>query len=280
MAQGLDSDVGGHGYGEGALLMSLEAANITLAVVATMLFASVARRLGTSREGIAIGYLMTGIALLGITRVFYIVADRGVISVHDDTLELWWHLIFYLSMVMFICGGKALSSVPAERVGLESFRLLRRWQVISVALTAAVFLSAEALDQPFVSAFDGTLWDRLGVQHFVALVLAALAALQMTATSGGGAGIVDHDIVPSIRIPLVVTLSLFSLDHLWELLAETWELFIAPETLIERTEQLIVFPAIMAATYAGWRLRARTDHRPPPPMGAVDFELGRQERHV
>ncbi len=253
---GVDSDYGGEGYGEGALLISLEAANITIAFLATMLFIGVARRLGSSREGVGVGYIACGIALLGMTRVFYIVADRGVISVHDDTLEFWWHIIFFLSMAVCVCGGKVLGLVEGEGDRLGSLRSLKQWSVISALVTAAVFLTAEPLDKSFVAGFDGTFWDIFGVQHFAAFVAAALVLLYIVGSVGIHESTSDARIINRLKFPLMMTVGLFALDHFWELLTESWEIFAFEETLIERVEQMIVLPAFFAMLYAGWKLWA------------------------
>lgn len=252
----VDDDFGGDGYGEEALLVSLEAANITLAFIATALFFGIARRLGQSREGVAAGYFASGIALLGMTRVFYILADRGVIYVHDDTLEFWWHMIFFMAMAMCIFGGKVLSNIGDERSRLSSLRSLKQWCVISVVVTVVAFLTAEPMDKSFVAVFDGTIWDTFGVQHFVALVVGALALLHIFVSADNYGSRSDIGIMAQLKLPLMITYGLFALDHFWELLTESWEIFVLPETTIERIEQIIVLPAFLAVIYAGWKLRA------------------------
>ncbi len=251
---GVDLDYGGDGYGEGALLGSLEAVNITLAFIATMLFLGVARRLSPSREGVGVGYIACGIALLGMTRVFYIFADRGVIFVHDDTLEFWWHIIFYMAMGAWICGAKVLSKVEGEGDRLSSLRSLKQWSVVSALVTAAVFLTAEPLDKSFVVGFDGTFWDIFGVQHFAGFVAAALALLYIVSSVGIHESPSDARIINRLKLPLMITYGLFALDHFWELLTESWEIFVIEETVIEQVEQMIVLPAFLAVAYAGWKL--------------------------
>ena len=54
----------------------------------------------------------------------------------------------------------------------------------------------------------------------------------------------------------MITYGLFALDHFWELLTESWEIFEFPETLIEQVEQMIVLPAFLAVLYAGLKLWA------------------------
>ena len=47
--------------------------------------------------------------------------------------------------------------------------------------------------------------------------------------------------------PLLIALGLFSLQHLWELLMESWKVFILTDALIEGTEKVIILPAFILA---------------------------------
>ena len=255
VAQSNDDRFGGEGYGEAALLGGLEATNIGLAAIGTVLFIVAARRFAKSSDGIALGYHAGGIALLGMTRVFDILADRGVIYVHDDTLEFWWHMIFFMAMAMFVFGAKVLSDIDGEGSRLGTPQSLKGWCIVSVVVTIALFLTAEPLDNAFVEAFDGTIWDSFGVQHFIAFVVAALALLNLYASVGARESSSDVSVIALISVPLMITYAPFPLDHFWELLTESWEIFELHESIIEQTEQIIILPALGATVYAGWRLR-------------------------
>ena len=252
---GDDDDLDGEGYGEHALLAPLEAVNISLAILGTALFVVAARRRRDSRDGLGLGYIAAATATLGCTRLFYILADRGHIFIHDDTLEFWWHMIFFMAMFLFVCGGKVMSDIEGQGSRLGTPRVLKQWCGITVAVTIACFLSAEPMDKRFVEVFDGTIWDSFGVQHFAAFIVAALTALHLYATAGGRESASTTSVISLIKVPLVSTYALFSLDHFWELLTDSWEIFDLSETTIEQIEQTIVLPAFLAAIYGGWKLR-------------------------
>ena len=205
----------------------------------------------------SVGYIACGVALLTFTRVFYIVADRGAISVHDDTLEMWWHLIFFLAMFSCIFGGKILSSEDSGRDPHNSVLSLKLWGVLASLLTAAVFLTAEWLDEPFLAVFQETIWDTFGAQHFVAFVVAALALLHISVSVGSDRSNDGTHLVARMKLPLMTTYGLFSLDHFWELLTEAWEIFVLSEEVIERAEQIIVLPAFLVLAYASWKMWSR-----------------------
>ena len=147
VAQSNEDRFGGEGYGEAALQGGLEATNIGLAAIGTVLFIVAAKRFRKSSDGIALGYHAGGIALLGMTRVFDILADRGVIYVHDDTLEFWWHMIFFMAMAMFVFGAKVLSDIDGEGSRLGTPQSLKRWCIVSVVVTIALFLHRGAPGQ-------------------------------------------------------------------------------------------------------------------------------------
>ena len=52
----------------------------------------------------------------------------------------------------------------------------------------------------------------------------------------------------------MITYGLFSLNHLWELLTESWQILTFDQAIIERTEQVMIFPAFLILAYMGWKL--------------------------
>ena len=168
-----------------------------------------------------------------------------------------WHLIYFLAMFACIIGGMILSSEETEISLFSSPRTLKVWSVSAAVLTAAVFLTAEWADEPFLEIFQETIWDTFGAQHFVAFVVGALALLHIVVSIEGRTMADSTNIVAQLKMPLMATYGLFSLDHFWELLTESWEIFIISEALIERVEQIIVLPAFIVLAYVGWKLAVR-----------------------
>lgn len=239
---------------EYALIPSLEVVNIVLVFMAAYFFYALSQQLGPNRGGIGVGYIAVGIALLGATRIYYLTADRGVISVHDDTLGMWWHLIFVLAMASCIIGGKALSGGDDEREQTRARGTLKIWGVTVTIFTVVAFAVMQSLDQPFLAVFQDTIWATFGVQHFAAFVAAGLAFLHIVVSFGGNRSREDTSILDQLKLPLMITYGLFSLNHLWELVTESWQILVLEEAIIERTEQLMIFPAFLAVAYVGWKL--------------------------
>jgi len=242
-------------YSEGPRLAGLDVASMALALVASLLFVISGRRLRALREGIALGYVACGIALLGMTRVFYVVVGTGVITIHADTLEIWSHAIYCLAMVVSICGGKVLSRRRDREDPLASPRALVRWCLFAGLATAAIFLTADPLDGAFVAAFHNSFFDRFPAEHLVAFIISAIALVYMVLS-------VDIDETLSgasknavLIFPLMLGYFLFSLEHLWELLMEILHIRASHSmTMAERVEQMIILSGFVVVTLSGWRL--------------------------
>ena len=153
--------------------------NITLLAIAMVIIATTTIDYGSSTVGGAWAYFLIGTALLGATRLFYILADRGVLFIADDTLEFWWHLIFYLSLITFYLGARGLVRMVTMNEAWTSFSEVVAWGIFSTLFTVGVFFSAEPLDGPFVSVFSGTFLARIGIQHWIAFALLSVVGLKM-----------------------------------------------------------------------------------------------------
>lgn len=251
----LHGDLGGANFGDGTRLAGLDAACIALAFTASLLFLAIARRLGPLREGVGLGYVGCGIALLGMTRMFYVVADTGVITIHRETLDIWSHAIYCLAMVVSICGGKVLSKSKNADRRLASPGAFARWCVIAVLATVAVFSTAELLDDPFVAVFQNSFFDSFPVEHLIAFVVSAIALAYMIESVDVDESLSGVSKNAVLIFPLMLGYFLFSLEHLWELLLEILHVTaVRSTTMAERVEQMIVLLAFLVVTYAGARL--------------------------
>lgn len=229
-----DNEIGGEGYGENALLLEFEIVNLLLiGSLITIIISSIIKNKNSSHK-IIVGYFLLAVISFGFTRVFYILADRGIIFVADDTLEVWWHFIFYIGMIMLIFGIQ--KSVNIRQIkSKKSFLNQLKFPIIAVGIVVTfVFFSAETLDKPFLSIFSDTFWAKIGIQHLLAFSLSSLVVFYLLDLKMN-LKIQSKIFVNFLLIFLVVTTSY----HLWELLTESMEIIELDEKTIERTEQLI-----------------------------------------
>jgi len=252
----LTHELGGAIYRDGTRLASLDVACIVFAVIATLLFLVDSRRLRSSRESVALVYVACGIALLGMTRVFYVVVGTGVISIHTDTLEIWSHILFCVAMVVSVCGGMVLSGDKDDVSRLASPRLVRLCWVMSGLATVAVFVTAEPLDESFMAVFPNSFFDSFPMEHLVAFLISAVAILYMVNSVDVDTSLAGASKNGVLIFPLLLAYSLlFSLEHLWELLLEILHLkAVQSMNMAERVEQMIVVLAFLVVTYSSWRL--------------------------
>jgi len=263
----LNRELGGAIYRDGTRLASLDVACIVFAVIATLLFLVDSRRLRSSRESLALLYVACGIALLGMTRMFYVAVGTGAISIHTDTLEIWSHIIFCVAMVVSVCGGMVLSADKDNDSRLASPRSVRLCWAMSGLATVAVFLTAEPLDESFKAVFSNSFFDSFPVEHLVAFLISAVAILYMVNSVDVDTSLAGASKNAVLIFPLLLAYSLFSLEHLWELLLEILHLkAVQSMNMAERVEQMIVVLAFLVVTYSSWRLWFVTRKHAGQPM--------------
>lgn len=242
-------------YSDGPRLASLDVASVALAFIAALLFSATGWRLGPLGDGVALGYIACGIALLGMTRVFYLLAGTGVIPIHGDTLEIWSHTIYCVAMAVSICGGRALSKHGSKERRLASRQWFVRIGTLSGLATVAIFVMAKPLDEPFMAVFHDSFLDRFPTEHFVAFVLGAVALIYMIQSVDIDESLSGASKNAVLIFPLMLGYFLFSLEHLWELLLDLLHITaVHSTTMAERVEQMIILAGFLIVTYSGWRL--------------------------
>lgn len=189
------------------------------------------------------GYFLVAVLLLASIQLFLVLVDKELIMVHDSTFHISWHLLFYLSMVFFVLGGKGLVDLAGNK-SQDTQSKLFVWTGIAVVFTIAIFAGAEAVDGFITANFEGTFLDTFGIHHFGAFVAALLAAFYMFKIRNMYEGMIGV-----IATPLLLFLALFGVFHLWELVTESWKLIAVEVSVIEGVEQIIALPALAILLY-------------------------------
>ncbi len=231
----------------------LEALIFVFIIVAVLLNITVIHKFKTSTFGMPFIYILSGMILLGLSRVVILLYDLEILEIQDITLQVWWHLLFYLAMVSFLF---ALTKIISTAKGQKLVGFTKNDSIILGLfglLAAILLLGAEAANQWVASLFDGSFMDKGGVVHFIAFGLAGFAAaklfwIRINQKYSG-------KIIAAIIIPFLLFLALMSLNHFWELLTESWKVILVPEATIETVEQFFWLPAFICMTYGFIRLR-------------------------
>ena len=231
-----DDKIGGEGYGEKALLLELEIFNLLLFSFLVILIISVIRKKQLYKINPSWIYFLFGVILYGMTRIFYITSDSGIINISDDSLEVFWHLIFYNSLILFLFSIKNIMSKP-NFVEQKSLKYCVSVCIVSLFLATLMFIIAESIDEQFNSIFSDTYWATIGIQHLIAFTFASIV----------GFTLIEIRFFPErynqkFLLPLVMVFIIFVSYHVWEMLTESLEVIILPETTIEQVEQILVVP--------------------------------------
>jgi len=231
-----DDEIGGEGYGEKALLLELELINLALFGFLVILILSMIMKQKLHKTNVAWIYFLFFIILFGLTRVFYITSDQGIIPVADDTLEVWWHLIFFNSLILILLSIKDIMKKP-QYIKPRSLKRCLSICMISTIFTIFVFLSAVPLDEGFVSVFSDTFLAKIGIQHLIAFTFSSLVAFSLIEIRS-----FPEQYNSYFTFPLAIVFVLFVAYHFWELLTESLEILVIPEEIVEQVEQVIVIP--------------------------------------
>jgi hypothetical protein len=241
-----------------SLFLAVEIVNFLLVGISIAIVLSAVR----NRKGTLIGatfvYLLCAISLVGVFRAFIFLAEVGVLHLGEGTVVLFWHVMFYLAIVMFLLGGRSFVRLAGPPRGAkEPFGEATRLGIVFVLASLFLALIAEPLNPLITAVFEGSIWDQSGLVHFVAFVLGGFVAsylFQLRARLGGNFAI--------IAVPLLAALAFLSFVHLWELLTESWRVIQLPSDTIELVEQLAALPTFLFFIYAFSRLRAVTEKSP------------------
>jgi len=244
-----DDDFGGEGYGEKALLLEVEVLNLSLFGFLVILLTSMIMKQKFHKTNVGWIYFLFGIILYGLTRVFYIMSDQGIISIADDTLEVWWHLIFFNSLGLILLSIKDIMRKP-QYLKPRSLKRCLSICMISTIFAIFVFLSAEPLDEGFVSVFSDTFWGKIGIQHLIAFAFSSLVAFTLIEIRS-----FPEQYNSSFAFPLLAVFVLFVTYHFWELLTESLEIIVISEEIIEQVEQILVIPIFLVLIFGIMHLK-------------------------
>ncbi len=247
--QDSDDDFGGEGYGEKALLLEVEVLNLSLFGFLVILITSLIMNQKFHKTNVGWIYFLFGIILFGLTRVFYIMSDQGIISISDDTLEVWWHLIFYNSLGLILLSIKDIMRKP-QYVKPRSLKRCLSICMISTIFAIFVFLSAVPLDEEFVSVFSDTFLGKIGIQHLIAFSFSSLVAFTLIEIRS-----LPEQYNSYFTFPLAMVFVLFVTYHIWELLTESLEIIVLSEEIIEQVEQVFVVPIFVLLIFGIMHLK-------------------------
>ena len=235
--------------GEASVAHLFEAANFIIALACIILAFLIVRHTG-KLLGKAFIYITASIFIFGAIR-FFIFLSEGIeiVMLHDTTIMLWWHFLFYAAVAAFITGLLALKSYDnMSRDILDRSTVTAL--VIYALLVIALFATAIPLDGHVDALFAGTHLDSSGAIHLIAFLLIGVAwTLLLSLRSSFG------KTITSAVGPFLSGLAGYGLVHLWELLTESWMIIPVDHVIIELVESVLTLEALVAFLVAIWMIK-------------------------
>ncbi len=221
-------------------------------VLATAIMGIAVSKYGKSALGSVLTYLFIGTGTFLVITIFQKMgADFWGIS--DESMDIWWHLMFYLSMLSYYFGLKTLvglgsdDSSVGQKAGIAPEKL---WGLFCAVALAVIFV-VPSMAEPVVLAYAGSNLSALGLHHFLAFIAAAVVGSYLLSVKKN-----LGQIGRAIANPMIIALWALSLQHFWELLFESWKTVQVTTEVGEGGERIFLIVASVCITYIAWRLKS------------------------
>ena len=220
-------------------------------LIATIIAGRAASKFGTSAFGSVFSYLFIGTGVFFVITVFQKLG-ADFFGIADESVDIWWHLMFYLALFSYYFGFKALvglASGEAEDTG-GIIGSERKWGVFSLILLVVIFIVPKYAE-PVVQAYLASSLAELGLHHFLAFILAGVVGSYLASIKKN-----IGQIGRAIANPLIAALWALAIQHFWELLVESWKVIAVTTETGEGVEKIFLTIAGICVIYAVVRLKA------------------------
>ena len=223
---------------------------LILICISIYLIATLILKYRNSLISIFLIYSFEAIAFLAAIRLLFAFDEWKMIDISETTLMICWHLLFYLSIGIFLMATRALLNVVDVKT--QSFSLVKTFLITFLFSSGIllVFLSFTFIDKNISPIMEGSLIDKWGLLHFVAFIFALVASIDLFKIKNKYKGTIG-----SISGPLIVTLVILSLIHFWELLVESWMIVKVSLEFGESIEGILWIPVFVTIAYGYFRLK-------------------------
>ena len=220
-------------------------------LIATIIAVLAASKFGRSSLGSVFSYLSIGTGIFFVVTIFQkLGADFFMIA--DESVDIWWHLMFYLALLSYFLGFKALVGLGSSEsesqggtIGAE-----KKWGIFSLIVLVIIFIIPSTAE-PVVNAYVASPLAGLGLHHFLAFILAGVVGSYLFSTKKN-----LGQIGRAIANPMIIAIWALSIQHFWELLAESWKVIDITSDNIEGVEKIFLTISAICVTYAALRLKA------------------------
>lgn len=211
---------------------------------------SAKQKLGQSALGTVFSYLFIGTGVFFVV-TFFLRLGPDFFGVADSSLDIWWHLMFYMAMISYYFGFKALAGLGMGEVTdpMESQKKARNWGIFVLLALVVIFIIPKYADD-VTSMYTASPLASFGLHHFIAFVLAGTVGWYLLSAKRN-LGQIGH----AIATPMIFAIWALALQHLWELFNESWKVIHVVGNMGEIVERFILIVASVFITYAALRLK-------------------------
>ncbi|MDO8620179.1 MAG: hypothetical protein Q7R64_02420 [bacterium] len=218
-------------------------------LLATIISAGAARTFGKSALGSIFSYLCIGTGIFFIITVFQTLGS-DFFGISHESVDIWWHLMFYLALFSYFFGFKALVGLASGNVEGGFIGKEKQWGLLALILLVTIFVIPSSAEGA-VQAYLASPLAQLGLHHFLAFIVAGVVGSYLLSVKKdiGQIGI-------AVASPFILAVWSFSLQHLWELVTESWGVITLTGEQIEGVERIFLTISALCIIYAVIRLKA------------------------
>lgn len=222
-------------------------------LVASLVTWNAMRKAGQSGLKTVLTYLFIGTGTFFVITIFQKLG-ADFFGIADESMDIWWHIMFYLAMFSYYFGFKALSALGSSDSANTPVNTTagKTWGIFSALLLVVIFFipgPAESL----VASYTSSRLAELGLHHFLAFVMAGVVGAYLFS-----AKIFLGQIGKAIANPMLIAVWALCLQHFWELLTESWKVLTVTGENIEGVEKIFLTISAVCVIFAALRLQAFT----------------------
>jgi|SRR3989344_5775706 len=221
-------------------------------LIAMVVTFNAARSCSQSGLKTVLNYLFIGTATFFVITVFQKMAASGVFGISAESTDVWWHIMFYVAMISFYIGFKALARLGSTEgptsVSTDSSGMI--WGIVTLIVLVTAFVFAGTLE-PTMLTYDSSRLGTLGAHHFLAFALAGVVGAYLFS-----AKLFLGQIGRAIAGPMIIAMWALAAQHLWELLTESLNVIVATSETIEGVERIFLIIAAISIVVVSLRLKA------------------------
>ena len=202
---------------------------------------------GKSVLGSIFSYLAIGTGILFAISIFQSLGGH-FFAISDASLDVWSYVMLYMALGFYVWSFRLLVGLGAEgdsagkvRIGAE-----KKWGIVAL-LGLIVFFIIPSSAEPLVAAYNGSIFGAIGVQHFIALILAWVISYYLVIARAK-----FGQIGKAIAVPTIIAVWSLGFQHFW-MLFMTWGAGLS-HPAVTGLETAFLFLAGVGSVYAAWRL--------------------------